>query len=285
MWHTGQIFSCAAGERDRWDLISCVYLNSEARKTSTASWSWDEQVLKLLLIFSYINQNHSSVKLIISLRCEAKPVYQRNAFQRKKPMNYFYSVIKIYKLIGEDSKNKILFSFCMYFFTLKICILISKAMLKLPSFYKSPSSCLIILLCGTAKSIMLITSYRRASPIWRLIPSTSMPLNMQSCSALPGQWIKTLRSDMSDILAHHQVLSLVLKCYKTDALDLWLSKLSRQDHESPGGLLVCASHGRDLSPAAEILCTVCTYCSVLEIKKPDIFNDSLKNILPSETKL
>lgn len=35
-------------------------------------------------------------------------------------------------LLGEDSKNEISFSFRMYFFTLKICILISKTMLKLP---------------------------------------------------------------------------------------------------------------------------------------------------------
>lgn len=81
-------------------------------------------------------------------------------------------------LIGEDSKNEIMFSFCMYFFTLKICILISKTMLKLPSFYKSPSSCLIVLLCGTTKSITLITSCRRASPIWRLSPTISVTLNI-----------------------------------------------------------------------------------------------------------
>lgn len=64
-------------------------------------------------------------------------------------------------LIGKDSKNEILFSFRMYFFTLKICILISKTMLKLPSFYKSPSSRLIIL-SGTTQSS---TGCRRASPI------------------------------------------------------------------------------------------------------------------------
>jgi len=49
-------------------------------------------------------------------------------------MNSFYLVVKIYVLVDEDSKNEILFSFCMYFFTLKICILISKTMLKLFSF-------------------------------------------------------------------------------------------------------------------------------------------------------
>lgn len=68
-------------------------------------------------------------------------------------------------LIGKDSKNEILVSFCTYFFTLKICIVISKTVLKLPSFYKSPSSCLMILLCGTTKSTTLTSSCRRASPI------------------------------------------------------------------------------------------------------------------------
>lgn len=112
----------------RWKFINRVYLNSETGKNGTSSWSWGLQVLKPSHCLSYVNQNYSSVCLVISLGCETKFVLhiREIAFQwQTNDLLLFISKKTQNMLVSEDSKKKRLFSFSVFFFTLKICIFIS----------------------------------------------------------------------------------------------------------------------------------------------------------------
>lgn len=104
----------------RWKFINRVYLNSETGKNGTSSWSWGLQVLKPSHCLSYVNQNYSSVCLVISLGCETKFVLhiREIAFQWQTNDLLLFIRKKTPKHVGKwgQQKEKVVQLLCIFFY-------------------------------------------------------------------------------------------------------------------------------------------------------------------------